>query len=87
MIYLLAGLASLLFIAMKAVQQRQVMAGQLWRMPPLSIGMAFCEIFVISNVARTADSPLGLTVLALSVGIGGGIGSVLGTYYHMRRHG
>jgi hypothetical protein len=85
--YLAAGTASFFYIALKAVQQRQVMSGQLWRMPPLSIGMALCEVFVISNVARTADSTLGLLFLALCIGIGGGAGSVLGTWWHIRRHG
>ena len=79
--------ASFLFIFLKATQQRQVMLAQYSRMPLVSIAMSFCEVFVVANVAKTADSHSGLVMLALAIGIGGGIGGVLGTYMHAKKHG
>lgn len=84
---LAAAGASLLYIALKATQQRQVMRAQYARMPPVSVAMAFCEIFIVSNVARSADDVPGLVLLALAIGVGGAVGSILGTYFHVRKHG
>lgn len=86
MIYLLAFVASLLYIGLKATQQRQVMACEYRRMPAVSMGMAFCEVFIVANVAHTADSPWGLFWLAVAIGSGSALGSILGTYLHARNH-
>lgn len=86
--YLSAGAASLLYIALKAMQQRQVMAAQYWRMPPLSYAMAFCEVFITGSVAHTIATGGGLlelSLLAFSIGTGGSAGSILGTWLHARR--
>lgn len=85
--HLAAAAASFLYIALKATQQRQVMLAQYARMPLVSIGMAFCEIFIMANVVRSADDTAGLVLLALAIGVGGGAGSVVGTWLHKRRHG
>lgn len=84
--YLAAFLASLIYIALKATQQRQVMNAEYAKMPAVSIGMAFCEVFIVANVIHTADSIPGLIFLALSIGSGSAIGSILGTYLHVRNH-
>lgn len=86
MIYLSAFLVSLLYIALKALQQRQVMAAQYWRMPVVSFCMAFCEVFIVGNVAVNAvgDNHGSLIALACSIGAGGGIGSIVGTWLHAR---
>jgi hypothetical protein len=84
--YLAAFAASLIYIALKATQQRQVMNAEYSKMPAVSIGMAFCEVFIVANVAHSADSISGLALLALSIGTGSAIGSIAGTYLHVRKH-
>jgi hypothetical protein len=84
--FLLAFLVSALYIGLKATQQRQVQFAQYWRMPPVSLSMAFCEVFIVSNVARTANGFGPLCGLAVSIGLGAAIGSMLGTYLHERKH-
>lgn len=86
MTYLLAFLVSGLYIGLKATQQRQVQHAEYRKMPPVSIGMAFCEVFIVANVARTADGLLPLVGLALSIGCGSALGSIIGTYLHVRKH-
>ena len=85
MTYLAAFLASLLYIALKALQQRQVMAAEYLKMPAVSFAMAGCEVFIMVNVVHTADSLPGLTLLAVCIGAGAGLGSMLGTWWHARR--
>jgi hypothetical protein len=87
MIFLTAALVSFIYIALKAIQQRQVMAAQYWRMPIVSFAMAFCEVFIVGNVAVKAvgDSHLSLMLLACAIGAGGGLGSVIGTWLHARQ--
>ena len=87
MTYLAAFLAYLCFVGMKAMQQRQVMNAEYLKMPPLSYGMAFCEVFVMAVVAKNADSVGELALLAFAIGTGGALGSMLGTYLHARKHG
>jgi hypothetical protein len=84
--YLAAFLASLLYIALKAIQQRQVMATEYRKMPAVSMGMAACEVFIMVNVVRTADSLAGLVLLAICIGAGSALGSMIGTYLHARKH-
>jgi hypothetical protein len=84
--YLLAFLVSALYIALKATQQRQVMAAEYRKMPAVSVAMAFCEVFIVANVARTANGALELAILALSIGTGSALGSIAGTYLHARNH-
>ncbi len=86
MTYFLAFLVSALYIGLKATQQRQVMNAEYRKMPAVSIGMAFCEVFIVANVARTADGLAQLALLALAIGAGSALGSMLGTYLHVRNH-
>lgn len=89
MIYVAVFLATFLNIGLRATQQRQVMAAQYWRMPPVSMGMAFCEVFVWGNVARAAlqGGTWQLVGVALAMGCGGALGSIAGTYLHARKRG
>jgi hypothetical protein len=84
--YVFAFLVSALYIGLKATQQRQVMAAEYRKMPAVSLGMAFCEVFIVANVARSADGVLELALLALSIGLGSALGSIIGTYLHARNH-
>lgn len=85
--YLPAFLVSLLYVGMKATQQRQVMAAQYWRMPALSFGMAFCEVFIVGNVSVGAvgGNLQSLVILACAIGAGGAAGSIFGTWLHARK--
>lgn len=86
MIFATAFLAYFLYVALKATQQRQVMAAQYVRMPVVSLGMAACEVFIfgaISIHAVAGDIPA-LIGLTLCIGLGGGLGSVTGTWLHAR---
>ena len=85
MSYALAFLAYFAYVTLKALQQRQVMAAEYLKMPPLSYGMAACEVFVFANVVYASDSLLSLTLLAFCIGSGGALGSMLGTWLHARR--
>lgn len=85
MTYVLAFFASLVYIALKALQQKQVQHEEYLKMPAVSLAMAFCEIFIMANVVHSAESVQGLVALALAIGLGAGIGSMLGTYLHARR--
>lgn len=77
MSYVFAFIASLIYIFLKATQQLQVMHDETKRIVPTSLGMAACEVFVTVNVVRTADSFLGLALLALCLGSGAGIGCLV----------
>lgn len=87
MIYLAVFAATFLNIGLRATQQRQVMAAQYWRMPPVSMGMAFCEVFVWGSVAKAAlvGGAWQLVCVALAMGLGGALGSMAGTYLHARK--
>jgi len=82
MTHLLAFVVSFVYILLRATQQRHVMAAEYLKMPAVSMLMAFCEVFIVSNVARSADGIVELALLALCIGAGGGLGSMLGTYLH-----
>jgi hypothetical protein len=86
MMYLAAFLVSALYIALKALQQRQVMNAEYLKMPAVSLAMGFCEVFIVANVARTADGFWPLVGLAICIGSGSGLGSILGTYFHVTSH-
>lgn len=86
---LTAFAVSFLYIAMKATQQRQVMAAQYWRMPPVSMAMAYCEVFLTGSIAYSyiEHGWLHAFVMGTAIGAGGSVGSMLGTYLHKRKHG
>lgn len=83
--YLAAFGASFLYITLKALQQRQVMAAEYLKMPLVSIAMAFCEVFIMVNVVHTAANMAGLVILAVCIGVGAAGGSILGTWLHARK--
>ena len=85
MTYVLAFLAYLLYVTLRALQQRQVQHAEYFRMPPVSYAMAFCDVFLMALVVKHANSALGLGLLALAMGTGSSIGSILGTWLHARK--
>ena len=84
--YLAAFVVSALYVGLKATQQRQVQFAEYWKMPPVSLAMTFCEVFIVSNVAKTASGFIPLAGLATCIGLGAALGSILGTYLHERKH-
>lgn len=74
MTYAAAFFASYLYIFLKATQQLQVVNFLYARILPTSLGMAACEVFIMLNVIKTADSIAGLVLLALCIGSGSGLG-------------
>lgn len=74
-----------LYVTFKALQQRQVQHAEYVKMPLCSMGMAFCEVFYVSRVAINPHDFIGLCLIALCIGTGGSIGSMLGTWLHQRR--
>lgn len=85
MTYSLGFLAYFVIVTLKAYQQRQVMAAEYWKMPPVSYAMAACDVFLMSLVARTG-SITALVLLAIAMGTGSSLGSMLGTWLHARKH-
>lgn len=85
MSYALAFLVSLVYIFLKAAQQLHVMHMEFRRIMPTSLGMAACEVFILHTIVRTADSLSGLVILALSIGLGAGIGCIAAMRLHLRR--
>ena len=74
MSYAFAFIASFAYVCAKATQQLQVVNFRYWRIMPTSLVMGGCEVFIMVNVIRTADSVGGLVTLALCIGAGGGLG-------------
>ena len=86
MTYLLAFLVAALFIGLKATQQRQVQFAEYAKMPPVSLGMAYCEAFIVGSYINTASDFWSKFLLATAIGLGASCGSMLGTYLHARKH-
>lgn len=75
--YLLAFLASFVFVFLKSWQQQNVTHRKYWWILPTSMFMAATEVLVIATVVKTG---YGLTVIA--IGLGAGLGAMLATYIH-----
>lgn len=89
MSYVFAFIASLVFIWAKAAQQLHVVGFEYRRVMPTSMVLAACEVFIMVNIIRTADSLAGLVMLALSLGLGAGIGCIIAMRLHQwrKQHG
>lgn len=78
------------YIALKAFQQKNVMHDNYVAMLPTSIGMAYCETFIMGTIAVIAVAGNGwidAAINATAMGLGGGLGSVAATWYHNRLRG
>lgn len=83
--FALAWLVSFGYVFLKSTQQRQVQFAEYRKMPFPSYGMALCEVFVTVNIVRHYDDAASLLILAFAIGTGAWMGSMLGTYLHVRR--
>lgn len=80
-IYILSFIVSFFYIGVKSCQQLNVSQKLYWLIPPFSVLMCLLEVFVVSTVAKTAGMDA-LLPLAISLGLGGGFGSVCATIMH-----
>jgi hypothetical protein len=83
--YWLVLVAYVVAVALKAYQQRNVQYAEYKAMPAISYGMAICEVFMVSTIAR-ADNFYELALLTVAMGTGSSLGSILGTWLHARKH-
>lgn len=81
----LAFFVSYLYIGAKCTQQLQVVNFQWTRIMPMSWVMGFCEVFIVSSVARGADDSIGLIVLAVCIGTGSGLGALTAMWLFKKR--
>lgn len=77
--YIVAFVASFVFVALKAAQQLNVVHHKVRWVMPVSFAMAVCEVAVVANVAR-----FGWGWIVLPVGLGSGLGCLLAMYVHRR---
>jgi hypothetical protein len=78
--HVLAGLASYVFVGLKAFQQLNVVRGLYRWVLPTSLAMAACEVYVVANIARMGVS----LPLVLSLGVGAGLGAMTSMAAHGR---
>jgi hypothetical protein len=72
-------LATLVYVALKAFQQKNVAGNHYLPVVPVSYGMAACEAFTIYTVAQDFS-----IANILAVGTGASIGCLIAMYWHER---
>jgi hypothetical protein len=77
--YVLAFITSYVYVGLKSLQQLNVVHQKYRWILPVSMMMAICEVYVVSSVAQN-----GWGWIVLSVGAGGGIGSITATWLHAK---
>jgi len=77
--YALAFTSSFIFVALKSWQQLNVVHKKYWWILPTSMAMALCEVYVVATVAKN-----GWGIIALAIGLGAGLGSMLATWLHSK---
>ena len=78
--YVLLFCAHFAFVFLKAFQNRNVIFDRFWPIMPVSFGMSFMDVYVITSLAATGFN-LG-SVIAL--GSAGGAGAVLAMVVHKK---
>lgn len=79
-----AGIATFVFIFLKAFQQRNVaFDSPAYIVVGTSVAMAFVEVYVVATIAMQGYH----LPLVLSIGMGGGLGAVLSMASHRRIFG
>lgn len=79
MLYAFLFMNSLAYIALKAFQQLNVQHDRYLWVPPVTMGMAFCEVFTVMKVAQHADY-----MAAIPIGLGGVLGCWAAMWLHRR---
>lgn len=83
---LAAGVAYFVYVFFKAFQQKNVAFDHYKWVMPISYGMAFMEVLVISLVAFQASKGItpDLIWFAVAIGTGGGLGALTAMWIHNR---
>lgn len=83
---LAAGVAYFVYVFFKAFQQKNVAFDHYKWVMPISYGMAFMEVLVISLVAFQASKGItpDLIWFAVAIGSGGGLGALTAMWIHNR---
>ena len=76
--YLIAFCVSFVYVALKAMQQQNVVFGEYIWVMPVSVLMALCEVTIIVLIVRNT------WLVALPIGIGAGLGAMIAMYAHKR---
>jgi hypothetical protein len=71
-----------IYVALKAMQQLQVVNYEFARVLPVSFGMALCEVTIMLSVVND----VGFWGF-IPMGLGGGLGAMLSMYLHKRMNG
>lgn len=80
--YIITFLVSTGYVAAKSIQQQNVSHKIYWLIPPVSIILALFEVYVVSTIVKNGLDDM--LYVALSLGLGGGFGSVAATYLHSK---
>ncbi len=81
MIYFLLFFTTLIYVFLRAFQQKNVMHSKYAWMIPTSYGMGFCDVYIITTIAGGQHI---LWIVAMAMGTGGTIGAISATYLHNR---
>ena len=71
----------MVYIALKAAQQLNVVHGQFKLVMPTSIGMATCEFFIVGYMVSMGPS----VGSVIAVGSGAGLGAMAVMYFYRRK--
>lgn len=71
--------ASFIFVALKAFQQLNVVHDERWLIMPVSMMMAVCEVFIVSQIVVR-----GFGWVVLWIGFGSGLGAIFSMFLHKR---
>lgn len=70
--------ATFIYVAFKALQQKNVAHSNYLPVLPVSFAMATCEVFTVYTVATSGFQFSSI----VAVGLGGGLGAMLAMYLH-----
>ena len=80
-IYIGLFFVTLTYVFLRAFQQKNVQHSKYLWMIPVSYGMGFCDVYIISTIAKDGHV---LWMTALFMGTGGALGAIGATYLHNR---
>ena len=80
---LILGVTHCGLVFLKALQNLNVVNGNMGWLFPVALGLGFCEVYIISTLAIRATGGARV-VSALSLGSGGFIGSILAIIFHRK---
>lgn len=83
---LIVFVVNLLYIAGRAFQQLNVVHDRIISILPVSMLMAFCEVFLWGGAALAVvkGSYADMVLYALTLGISGALGAIISMYLHAR---